>query len=71
MPQATRVGALAGEPAAAPVLLNVRDFDGWYSSCENTILAVKQAAMAGELPVAQALARGAPPVRTFMLKQTR
>jgi hypothetical protein len=33
-----------------PVLLNVRDFDGWYRSCENTILAVKQAAMAGELP---------------------
>jgi len=33
----------------APVLLNVRDFDGWYRSCENTILAVKEAAMAGEL----------------------
>jgi hypothetical protein len=33
----------------APVLLNVRDFDGFYKSCQNTILAVKQAAMAGEL----------------------
>jgi Sulfotransferase domain len=34
----------------APVLLNIRDFDGFYKSCQNTILAVKQAAMAGELP---------------------
>jgi Sulfotransferase domain len=34
----------------APVLLNIRDFDGFYRSCQNTILAVKQAAMAGELP---------------------
>jgi Sulfotransferase domain len=33
-----------------PVLLNYRDFDGFYKSCQNTILAVKQAAMAGELP---------------------
>jgi hypothetical protein len=33
----------------APVLLNYRDFDGFYKSCQNTILAVKQAAMAGEL----------------------
>jgi hypothetical protein len=33
----------------APVLLNVRDFDGWYRSVENTILAVKLAARAGEL----------------------
>src|SRR2546423_1745493 len=33
----------------APCLLNVRDFDGWYASCENTILAVKKAAMAGEI----------------------
>jgi hypothetical protein len=33
-----------------PVLLNYRDFDGWYESCANTILAVKEAAMAGELP---------------------
>jgi len=32
-----------------PVLLNYRDFDGFYKSCQNTILAVKQAAMAGEL----------------------
>jgi hypothetical protein len=35
--------------ADAPVLLNIRDFDGWYRSVENTILAVKEAAMAGEL----------------------
>jgi hypothetical protein len=34
----------------APVLLNTRDFDAFYKSCQNTILAVKQAAMAGELP---------------------
>ena len=33
----------------APVLLNYRDFDGFYKSCQNTILAVKQAAMAGGL----------------------
>ena len=33
----------------APVLLNYRDFDGFYKSCKNTILAVKEAAMAGEL----------------------
>jgi Sulfotransferase domain len=32
-----------------PVLLNVRDFDGWYKSVENTILAVKLAAQAGEV----------------------
>jgi Sulfotransferase domain len=32
-----------------PVLLNYRDFDGFYKSCQNTILAVKQAAQAGEL----------------------
>ena len=33
----------------APVLLNYRDFDGFYKSCQNTIWAVKQAAQAGEL----------------------
>jgi len=33
----------------AAVLLNVRDFDGWYKSCGNTILAVRLAAQAGEL----------------------
>ena len=32
-----------------PVLLNYRDFDGFYKSCQHTILAVKLAAMAGEL----------------------
>ena len=26
------------------MLLNHRDFDGFYKSCQNTILAVKQAA---------------------------
>ncbi|MEA2330329.1 MAG: hypothetical protein QOH58_467 [Thermoleophilaceae bacterium] len=34
----------------AAVLLNVRDFDGFYKSCASTILAVKEAALAGELP---------------------
>jgi hypothetical protein len=33
-----------------PVLLNVREFDGWYRSVENTILAAKLAAQAGEIP---------------------
>jgi hypothetical protein len=33
----------------APVLLNTRDFDGFYESCKNTILAVKLAALNGEL----------------------
>ena len=33
----------------APVLLNVREFDGFYESCKNTILAVKQAAQRGEI----------------------
>jgi len=33
----------------SPVLLNVRDFDGFYQSCQNTIWAVRQAAQAGEL----------------------
>ncbi len=33
----------------AKVLLNVRDFDGWYASSANTLLAIKQAAIAGEL----------------------
>jgi Sulfotransferase domain len=32
-----------------PVLLNVREFEGWYASVENTILAAKLAAQAGEL----------------------
>ena len=33
-----------------PVLLNFRDFDGFYKSFENTIVAVRKAAQAGELP---------------------
>jgi Sulfotransferase domain len=32
-----------------PVLLNYRDFDGWYKSVENTILAVKLAAQSGQM----------------------
>ena len=32
-----------------PMLLNYRDFDGFYKSCENTIVAVRNAAQAGEL----------------------
>ena len=31
------------------MLLNYRDFDGFYRSVENTILAVKEAALAGEI----------------------
>lgn len=34
-----------------PVLLNVREFDGWYKSCRNTILAVKEAAQSAAAPV--------------------
>ncbi len=33
----------------AEVLLNYRDFDGFYKSCQNTIWAIKQAAQKGEL----------------------
>lgn len=33
----------------APVLLNVREFEGWYASVENTILAAKLAAQSGQL----------------------
>jgi Sulfotransferase domain len=33
----------------AVVLHNYRDFDGWYKSLNNTIVAVRKAAMAGEL----------------------
>jgi hypothetical protein len=49
-PAASRWEELIEAFPDAPVLLNVRDFDGFYTSVENTILAVKQAAMAGELP---------------------
>jgi hypothetical protein len=49
-PAASRWEQLIEAFPDAPVLLNYRDFDGWYKSVENTILAVKQAAMAGELP---------------------
>jgi Sulfotransferase domain len=33
----------------APVLLNIREFEGFYKSCQNTILAVKLAAQRGEI----------------------
>ena len=48
-PACSRWEQLVDEFPEAPVLLNVRDFDGWYKSCENTLLAVKEAARAGEL----------------------
>jgi Sulfotransferase domain len=48
-PGASRWQELVDAFPDVPVLLNVRDFDGFYKSCENTILAIKEAAMAGEL----------------------
>ena len=33
----------------APVLLNYRDFDGWYRSMKNTIYDIRKTAMRGEL----------------------
>lgn len=33
----------------AHLLLNTREFDGWYRSCRNTIYAMRQAALNGEL----------------------
>jgi hypothetical protein len=49
-PAASRWRELCDAFPDLPVLLNVRDFEGWYASVENTILAVKLAAQAGELP---------------------
>ncbi len=49
-PAASRWEQLIDAFPDAKVLLNVREFDGFYKSCQNTILAVKQAAQAGELP---------------------
>ena len=49
-PAASRWKEMVDHFSDLPVLLNYRDFDGWYKSCANTILAVKEAAMAGELP---------------------
>lgn len=49
-PAASRWEELVEAFPETPVLLNYRDFDGFYESCRHTILAVKQAAMAGELP---------------------
>jgi len=43
----------------APVLLNYRDFDGFYKSCKNTIYALREAAMKGEL--VEDASRPAPP----------
>jgi hypothetical protein len=48
-PAATPWRALVNAFPDALCLLNYRDFDGFYKSCENTILAVKKAAMAGEI----------------------
>jgi hypothetical protein len=48
-PAASRWEELIDAFPDVPVLLNVREFDGFYKSCQNTILAVKQAAQAGEL----------------------
>ena len=48
-PAASRWKEMVDHFSDLPVLLNYRDFDGWYESCANTILAVKEAAMAGEL----------------------
>jgi hypothetical protein len=48
-PAATPWRALVNAFPDAVCLLNYRDFDGFYKSCENTILAVKKAAMAGEI----------------------
>jgi Sulfotransferase domain len=48
-PACTPWRALVNAFPDAVCLLNHRDFDGWYRSCENTILAVKKAAMAGEI----------------------
>jgi hypothetical protein len=48
-PAASRWKEIVDAFPGVPVLLNVRDFDGFYKSCENTILAVKEAAQAGEL----------------------
>lgn len=57
-PAASRWEEIAAAFPDAPVLLNVRDFDGFYKSCENTIVAVKLAARAGTLP--QDASRDAP-----------
>ncbi|ADB49387.1 sulfotransferase family protein [Conexibacter woesei] len=48
-PAASKWRELVAAFPDAPVLLNVREFDGWYASCANTIRAVKLAAQAGEL----------------------
>lgn len=48
-PAASRWREMCAAFPDVPVLLNVRDFDGFYKSVQNTILAVKLAARAGEL----------------------
>jgi len=48
-PAASRWREICDAFPDVPVLLNVRDFEGWYRSVENTILAVKLAAQAGEI----------------------
>jgi hypothetical protein len=48
-PAASRWEEICDAFPDVPVLLNVREFDGFYKSCQNTILAVKEAAQRGEL----------------------
>jgi hypothetical protein len=48
-PAASRWRELIDVFPEAPVLLNIREFDGFYESCKNTILAVKLAAQRGEV----------------------
>ena len=43
-PAASRWREMVDHFSDLPVLLNLRDFEGWYKSCANTILAVKEAA---------------------------
>lgn len=48
-PAASRWREICDAFPDVPVVLNTREFEGWYASVENTILAVKLAAEAGEL----------------------
>ena len=48
-PACSRWGELIEVFPEAKVLLNIREFDGFYESCKNTILAVKLAAQRGEI----------------------
>jgi hypothetical protein len=48
-PACTRWREMVDAFPAATVLLNVRDFDAFYDSCRNTLLAVREAARSGQL----------------------